>query len=90
MHIELPDVGSEIEKGESVTGIESVKTAADVYAPSDCEVTEVNEALEDDPALVNSEPEGEGWMVKIQIKDVSDLDELLDEAAYAKLLEEEE
>ncbi len=90
VHVEFPDVGSSVDQGDSLCGIESVKTAADVYAPSECEISEINEKVADDPSMVNSEPEGEGWMVKIKVIDIAALDELLDKDAYEKFCEEDD
>ncbi|NCP14155.1 MAG: glycine cleavage system protein GcvH [Sphingomonadales bacterium] len=80
--VELPAVGSAVEKGKDAAVVESVKAASDVYAPITGEVTETNGALEEDPALVNSAPEGEGWFFKMTIADAGQLEGLMDEAAY--------
>jgi len=80
--VELPQVGGEVAKGKDAAVVESVKAASDVYAPITGEVTEANGALEDDPALVNSSPEDEGWFFKLTIADKSELDGLMDAAAY--------
>lgn len=80
--VELPQTGSQVKKGKDAAVVESVKAASDVYAPITGEVTEANGALEDDPALVNSAPEGEGWFFKLTIADESELDGLMDAAAY--------
>ena len=80
--VELPQIGAEVAKGKDAAVVESVKAASDVYAPITGEVTEANGALEDDPALVNSSPEGEGWFFKLTIADKSQLDGLMDAAAY--------
>jgi glycine cleavage system H protein len=87
--VDLPEVGDEFEKGDSFGSVESVKAASDVYAPVSGKVVEVNEALSDEPGLVNSEAEGAAWFIKLQIKDSSELKELLDEAAYKKHCENE-
>ena len=79
--VELPDVGSVIDKGKDAAVVESVKAASDVYAPISGEVTETNAALEDDPALVNTSPEENGWFFKMTIGDKSQFDGLMDEAA---------
>jgi len=86
--IELPEVGKELGQGDEAAVVESVKAASEVYAPVSGEVTEVNEALNDNPALVNSEAETGGWMFKIKIADPSQLDALMDEASYRELLKE--
>ncbi len=80
--VELPPSGTEVAKGKDAAVVESVKAASDVYAPITGEVTEANAALEDDPALVNSSPEDEGWFFKLTIADKSELDGLMDAAAY--------
>ncbi|MBX9897516.1 MAG: glycine cleavage system protein GcvH [Qipengyuania sp.] len=80
--VELPRVGSEVARGKDAAVVESVKAASDVYAPITGEVTEANGALEDDPALVNSSPEDQGWFFKLTIANKSELDGLMDAAAY--------
>ena len=82
--VELPDVGIEVKAGEQVAVVESVKAVSDVYAPVSGRITEVNKLLEDKPELLNSDPYGEGWIYKIDIKDKYELDELMDAAAYAE------
>jgi glycine cleavage system H protein len=79
---EVPAVGAKLSKGGDAAVVESVKAASDVYAPVSGTVTEGNDALADDPALVNSDPEGEGWFFKIELDDLSELDVLMDAAAY--------
>ena len=79
---EVPAVGSTLKKGGDAAVVESVKAASDVYAPVSGTVTEGNDALGDDPALVNSDPEGEGWFFKLTLSEASELDSLMDEAAY--------
>lgn len=85
--VELPDVGKALKKGDEGAVVESVKAASEVYAPVNGEVTEVNEVLNDDPGLVNSDPMGNGWFFKITIVDPSDLDGMMDEAAYKEFVE---
>jgi glycine cleavage system H protein len=80
-------VGDAIKKGEACATLESVKAAADVYLPVSGKVVEVNEALPDTPELVNSDPFGKAWMVKIELTDPAELDNLLDAAAYTKNVE---
>ena len=80
--VELPEVGKVVTQGDEAAVIESVKAASELYAPVAGEVIEVNAALSDDPSLVNSDPTGEGWFVKIKLSDTSQLDGLMDEAAY--------
>ena len=80
--VELPDVGAMVDKGKDAAVVESVKAASDVYAPINGEVTEANGALEDDPALVNSSPEENGWFFRMTVSDKSQLEGLMDQAAY--------
>ena len=80
--VELPDAGRALEQGKDAAVIESVKAASEIYAPLTGEVTESNGALADDPSLANSDPMGEGWFFKMTIGDPSQLDKLMDEAAY--------
>lgn len=85
--VELPDVGKALAKGDEAVVIESVKAASELYAPISGEVTEVNAALGDEPAQVNSDPMGAGWFFKMTIGDASELDGLMDEAAYKSFVE---
>ena len=85
--VELPEVGRNVVAGKEAAVVESVKAASEVYAPVAGDVVEVNEALADDPALVNRDPQGEGWFVKLRIENQSELDSLLDEAAYKEYCE---
>lgn len=79
---EVPAAGTVLSKGGDAAVVESVKAASDVYAPVSGTVTEGNDALDGDPALVNSDPEGAGWFFKLTLSDKSELDALMDEAAY--------
>ena len=79
---EVPAAGTKVEKGKEAAVVESVKAASDVYAPVSGEVIEGNAALGDDPSLVNTAPEGEGWFFRLTLSDPSELDGLMDEAAY--------
>jgi len=81
---EVPEAGRTLAKGGEAAVVESVKAASDVYAPVSGEVVEGNQAIADDPSLVNRDPEGEGWFFKLRLQDSSELDGLMDEAAYAK------
>ena len=85
--VELPAPGQQVAAGKEAAVVESVKAASEVYAPVAGDVVEVNEALADDPALVNRDPQGEGWFVKLRIENQGDLDDLLDEAAYKEYCE---
>ena len=80
--VELPEVGRVVEKGESIAVVESVKAASDIYAPASGEIAEVNSALEDDPAKVNADAFGDGWLLKIKLGDATELESLLTPEAY--------
>lgn len=88
VYVELPAVGDSFERMEVFGTIEAVKAVSDLFSPVSGEVIAVNEALEEDPALVNSDPYGEGWMVRLRLQDPSDLDDLLDADAYRAIVEE--
>lgn len=81
--VEVPEEGKQVAQGDDAAVVESVKAASDVYAPVSGTVIEGNSALDGEPALVNEDPEGEGWFFKMTLSDSSELDELMDEAAYA-------
>ena len=80
--VELPEVGRQLAVGDEAAVIESVKAAGEVKSPVSGEVIEVNQALVDEPSLMNYAPEGEGWVYKIQLANLAELDGLMDEAAY--------
>lgn len=80
--VELPEIGRDMAKGDEAAVVESVKAASEVYAPVGGEVTAVNEALEDAPETVNASADGDGWFIKMKIADASELEPLMDEAAY--------
>lgn len=80
--VELPEVGKTFAKGDEMAVVESVKAASDVYAPISGDVVEVNSAIVDEPAKVNEDPQGAAWFVKIKPSNASELDALMDEAAY--------
>ena len=86
--VELPEVGTVIDKGGDAAVVESVKAASDVYAPIGGEVMEANAALEEDPALVNTSPEEDGWFFKMTIADRGELDGLMDGKAYKSFVDE--
>ena len=79
---EVPAAGRQVSKGQEAAVVESVKAASDVYAPVSGEVIEGNPAIADDPAIINRNPEGEGWFFKLKLSDTSELGGLMDEAAY--------
>ena len=81
--VELPEVGKHFKAGEVAGVVESVKAAADVYMPVSGEVTEVNEALREDPSLANTDPQGAGWFFKVRMTDPSQLAPMMDAPAYA-------
>lgn len=86
VYIELPETGSTFEKEESFGTIEAVKAVADIFCPLSGEFVEVNEAIQDAPEIVNQDPYGKGWMVKIKISDSAQLDEFMDAEAYKALI----
>lgn len=86
---ELPSIDSEYHAGDTVAVLESVKTASDIYTPCSGKVVAINDALEDDPELVNREPEGQGWLFKVHISDPTDqFDSLMDQSAYQSFLDQ--
>ena len=90
VYVELPEVGDQVTKGEQFGVVESVKAAGDIYAPASGTIVAVNSSLEDAPELVNQDPFGEGWLVRVKLDDAGDLDDLLDVAAYQSLVEAEQ
>jgi glycine cleavage system H protein len=84
--VELPPVGKTVDVGDPTAVVESVKAASDIYAPVSGEVVEVNDAVEADPSLVNTDPYGKGWIFKLKIKDAAQLDKLLDATGYEALI----
>ena len=84
--VDLPATGKTVAKGGASVVVESVKAASDVYAPVDGSITEVNTALSSDPAIVNGSPEADGWLWKMTLSNPSQLDGLMDEAAYLKMV----
>jgi glycine cleavage system H protein len=87
---EPPDIGIEVKKDQPYAEVESVKAVSEVYAPLSGEVTEVNSAAGESPETINEEPYGEGWLVKVKLSDPSEVDGLMDAAAYRKMLENNE
>ena len=87
-YVDVTTVGETLDKEESIGSIEAVKTVSDVFMPVGGEILELNKSLEDNPALINNDPYGEGWIVKIKMTDPSELDDLLDAKAYEALIEE--
>ena len=89
VYVQLPDVGLDVVAGASVSEIESTKSVSDVYVPVSGIISAVNDALADQPELINSDPYGDGWMLEIEIGEAGTLDQLLDAAAYRELVEGE-
>jgi glycine cleavage system H protein len=87
VYVELPDVGRKVEKGKDMAVVESVKAASEVYAPVSGSVTAINDKLTAEPATVNSAAMGDGWFVKVKLSNPSELDKLMDEAAYKRYVE---
>jgi len=87
--VELPDVGRKVAPGDEAAVVESVKAASEVYAPVSGDVVEVNGALNETPALVNSDPTGKGWFMRIRLSNASELDGLMDEASYTSFAAEQ-
>ncbi|MGH7153840.1 MAG: glycine cleavage system protein GcvH [Acetobacteraceae bacterium] len=85
--VELPEVGREVETADAIAVVESVKAASDVYAPLSGKVVEANQAVVEDPSLVNTEPESKGWLFKLELSDSAAFDDFMDEAAYREFLE---
>lgn len=85
--VEIETVGEKLEKGEVFGTVEAVKTVSDVFMPVSGEVAEMNDALADTPELINKDPYGEGWMIKIRITDPSELDDLLSPEEYRRMVE---
>jgi glycine cleavage system H protein len=88
--VELPQVGDAVSQGEPFGTIEAVKTVADLFSPVSGEVSEVNPKIEEDPAVMNKDPYGEGWMIKVEMSDASQADSLLSPADYRALIEKKE
>ena len=82
VYVDMPAVGANVGQGEAIGALESVKAAADFYSPLSGEVVERNERLLDEPGLLNSDPFGEGWFIKVRPSDASELDSLMDADAY--------
>ncbi len=87
VYVELPEVGKKVKKGDVLCSIDSVKSSAEVYAPVSGEIIQVNEALNDQPELVNKDPYGEGWLVVIKLENPDELSHLLSASRYKELIE---
>src|SRR5205807_7289240 len=90
VYVELPEIGRKVAQGKEAAVVESAKAASEVYAPVSGEVVSVNDAIVEDPARVNADAMGEGWFLKLRLADPQELDSLMDEAAYAALVVEQE
>ena len=86
--VELPEIGSKVEAGAEAGVVESVKAASDLFTPVSGEVVEVNDVLEEEPSLANSDPTGTGWFFKLKLSDTAELDDLMDEARYKDFIAE--
>ena len=89
VYVELPEVDSEVEMGDEVAVVESVKAASDIYAPLSGTIMEVNESLDDNPELINSDPYRDGWFFRLKLRDVEELSSLMDSESYSELCDNE-
>ncbi len=89
VYVELPETGMEVEANNTFGVVESVKAVSDLYAPVSGAITEVNGTLEDEPELVNSDPYGDGWMIRVEMQDEAELSDLLEADSYRAFIEEE-
>ena len=87
--VELPQVGAELDQGDELGSIESVKAVSELFSPVSGEVVEVNDALAEKPELVNTDPYGDGWMIRIKLKTPDEVDELMDAEEYEEYIEKE-
>ena len=87
--VELPQVGSQLDAADELGSIESVKAVSELFSPVSGEVVEVNEALADNPALVNTDPWGDGWMIRVRVSDPTEIDELMTAEEYDEYIEKE-
>ena len=90
VYIELPEADPEVEMGDEVAVVESVKAASDIYAPLSGTITEVNESLEGNPELVNTDPYRDGWFFRLKLRDVEELSSLMDSESYSGLCDNED
>ncbi|MBT3457136.1 MAG: glycine cleavage system protein GcvH [Thiotrichales bacterium] len=88
VYVELPEVGDECSRGDNISVIESVKAASDLVAPVSGSIIEVNSRLEDEPEIVTEDSMGEGWFIKVKLSNPEELNDLLDEDAYNKFIED--
>ncbi len=90
VYIELPEIGDEIERGDDFGVVESVKAASDVYAPVNGKIVAINELLDGEPEIVNEDPYGKGWLIRIAPEDLSELDELMNDDEYEEFVAKEQ
>jgi len=91
VYVEPVETPKDVQKGEVITVLESIKAVGEVYAPVDCTIVKYNEKLDDDPGLINSDPYGEGWIVEVEVKDLADIEKLLTAEEYVeKVIKKEE
>jgi glycine cleavage system H protein len=86
--VELPTIDLEVNQGDSIGAVESVKSASDIMTPVSGKIVEANNVLEDKPATINKSPEGEGWLAKIEVRDAAEVEALMDADGYKKFTEE--
>ncbi len=86
VYVELPEIGQKFRAGSQAAVVESVKAASEIYAPASGEVVEVNNALDDNPALVNSDPTGQGWFIKFKLDNAAELEALMDDNSYQEFI----
>ena len=89
VYVELPEIGHRVKKGKEAAVVESVKAASEVYAPVSGEVAEINQMLTTEPAIVNADPMGDGWFIKLRLDDPKELDSLMDEEGYKRFIKEQ-
>jgi len=89
VYVELPEEGDDFNEGDEFGSVESVKAVAEVFMPVNAQILETNAKLEDSPELVNQDPHGDGWLIRVKVKDPAQLEELMDHRAYQAFVEEE-
>src|SRR4030042_5916794 len=90
VYVEMPEIGTELTANDTFGVIESVKAVSDLFAPMSGEVIEINESLEEEPELVNEDPHGDGWMIKVKISDITEFDSLMTSEEYEEYIAEEQ
>ena len=90
VHVDLPEIGKTVIAGDEMAVVESVKAASELFSPVSGKVSEVNNMIINNPSIINSSPEDEGWFIKMEMTNKSELEDLMDETSYMKLLEESE